>query len=72
MLLQVLSLLEKLNLSSYKEKFEAEQINGEVLLECDEELLQTELGVTSRLHRMRLTRVIQGRQSLQELLNSGQ
>lgn len=64
-------LLSKLNLDCYKDIFAAEQISGEVLVECDDEVLGTDLQVTSRLHRMRLLRIIQGRQSMVELLTDG-
>lgn len=63
-------LLEKLNLTSYMDVFSAEQINGEVLTMCDEEVLAADLGVSSKLHRLRLLRIIQGRQSVRELLNN--
>ena len=49
-----------MNLGSYKEKFSAEQIDGVLLLSCDNEILEYELGVTSRLHRMRMLKLIKG------------
>ena len=61
-------MLEKLNMSAYKELFAAEQINGEILMECDDEILSTELKVTSRLHRIKLKKIISGQLSVQELL----
>ena len=65
---QVLTLLERLNMSAYKEVFEEERIDGQILLECDDEILSTELKVTSRLHRIKLKKIISGKQSVQELL----
>ena len=47
----------------YQDKFVTEQVNGEILSECDEEVLKTDLGVTSKLHRMRLLKVISGKNS---------
>ena len=43
--LQVLKLLELMGLKAYKEAFMAERVNGEVLLECDEDVLLNELKV---------------------------
>ena len=63
-------LLGKLNLDCYKDIFAAEQISGEVLVECDDEVLSNDLQITSKLHRMRILRIIQGRQSVLELLTS--
>ena len=46
---------------SYQESFKREQINGEILSECDEEVLTNDLGVTSKLHRMRMMKLISGK-----------
>ena len=54
-------LLESMGLQQYKEVFEKEQINGEVLIELDEDILKEELGVSSRVHRIRLMKVINNR-----------
>lgn len=58
--LQVLSLLSVMGLKAYQERFEQEQVNGEILSECDEEVLKNDLGINSKLHRMRLLKVISG------------
>ena len=58
--MQVLDLLERMNLGGYKENFCTEQVDGVLLLACDEEILECELGVTSRLHRMRILKLIKG------------
>ena len=65
---QVLRLLEVMGLKQYQEKFKAEQVNGEILSECDESVLQSDLGVSSKLHRMRLLKVINGRHSAKDIL----
>ena len=57
-------MLDNLKLSQYKEKFEEEQINGSLLLDLDDEILKDELGMTSKLHRLKIVRVIEGRQPL--------
>lgn len=53
-----------MGLKSYHESFIEEQVNGEILSECDEEVLKNDLKVTSKLHRMRLLKVITGETTL--------
>ena len=62
-LIQVLDLLDSMNLSQYKVKFEKECVTGSVLSNCDDEVLCSELGVTQRLHRIRLHTLISGEDS---------
>jgi len=57
-----------MGLAQYSDSFRKEHITGELLLECDEDLLQHELGISSRLHRVRLLRFISGQSSTQTLL----
>ena len=57
---QVLQLLDCMGLAAYKGKFSEEQVSGEILAECDEQVLQNDLGIGSKLHRMRLLKVISG------------
>ena len=59
--LQILKLLDQLNLTTYKENFRREQIDGWLFMELNDDILQYELGVTSRLHRLKLIRVIEGK-----------
>ncbi len=65
---QVLQLLEAMNLKQYSEKFTEEQIDGELLVECDAEVLESDLGVTRKLHRNRLIKVITGRHSAESII----
>ena len=58
---QILKLLRANGLKQYESSFLREEVTGELLLECDEHLLQNELGVTSKLHRLRLLRIISGK-----------
>lgn len=58
--LQVLTLLDLMGLKVYQENFSSEQVSGEILSECDEEVLKVDLGIASKLHRMRLLKVISG------------
>ena len=42
----------------YKENFKKEMVDGEVLSEIDEVVLEQELGMKSKLHRLRLRKYI--------------
>ena len=57
---QVLDLLESIGMKQYTAKFREELINGEVLAELDEEMMMGDLGISSKLHRMRLMKVWKG------------
>lgn len=59
---QVLLLLATLKLEQYCEIFAAERIDGKMLAEMDEDVLKEDLGVASKLHRIRLLIVINGQQ----------
>ena len=60
LIVQVLDLLDVMGMRQYAEKFKQEQVNGEILAECDEQVLTDDLGVTSKLHRMRLIKIVSG------------
>ena len=45
-----------------------ERVNGEMLLECDNLVLQEELKVTSKLQRVRLMKLIEGKYSAENIL----
>ena len=64
----VLNLLDAMNLSSYKENFRKELIDGELLSEFTEEMF-IELGVERSVHRLRLMHVVKGRKDVFGLLN---
>ena len=49
-----------MGMKQYQDKFKHEQVDGEILAECDEAVLTNDLGVTSKLHRMRLLKIISG------------
>lgn len=68
--LQVCELIDVMGLGQYKKRFMEEHISGEILLECDEQVLQDELGVQSRIHRIRLMKVITGLHSAKALLDN--
>lgn len=65
---QVCELLTVMELGQYKEAFSRESVSGEILADCDNEILQTDLGVASRLHRLRLMKVVTGRHSAAALI----
>ena len=67
--LQVLRLLEIMGLEQYYNTFQVQQINGDILSECDEDILKNELQIASRLHRMRLLRVIGGQYSVLDIMS---
>ena len=48
----------------YKETFTQECINGPLLLELDESILEEELGISLKLHRIKLLAIINGRISV--------
>ena len=50
-------------MQKYKEKFTLENVNGELLAECDDDTLQNELGVASKLDRIKIMKVVNGKES---------
>ena len=52
-----MGLLEAKGLQQYREVFEREHIDGEILQELDDEILEKDLGVTSKLHRIRIMKL---------------
>ena len=61
------TLLDAMNLSKYKAKFLAEQVDGELLFSLGESELR-ELGVESGLHQLKLLKLIQGIYSAETFL----
>lgn len=57
-----------MNLNQYSQVFFDEQIDGEILAQCDEKVLQLELSITNAIHRARLMKVIAGKYSVTQLL----
>lgn len=57
---EVLKLLDAIGMKQYAEVFQREKINGEVLVDMDDEMMMGDLGIASKLHRMRLMKVIKG------------
>ena len=65
MSLQIGDLLKEMDLLEHVPRFKAEHIDGMTLLECDDATLRDDLGVASRVHRLRLLQVIKGRKSIE-------
>lgn len=63
----MLVLLDALSLSAYKSVFAKECIDGSLLMQCDDAMLEYELNIDKSLHRLKLLRVISGKKSLQEI-----
>jgi len=58
-----------MGMEQYRETFIKQQINGDILTDCDDDILKNELKITSRLHRIRLLRIISGQYSVQEIMS---
>jgi len=48
-------------MSQYKTKVIEEQIGGDILLECDENVLEKELGMSLKIHHVKLLQVMSGK-----------
>lgn len=53
-------MLREMNLEAYVDIFAREQISGSLLMDCDERILR-DLGISSKLHQLRLMNVISGK-----------
>ena len=62
-------LLDALNLTQYEDAFRKEQITGEILAELNEEILQNELGMGLKIHRIKLMKIVSGRHSAISVIN---
>ncbi len=60
--------MEAMSLGVYRQKIFDEHISGEILLECDEDVLKEEIGITSKIHCIRLMKIINGQHSAQAVL----
>lgn len=66
--LQIQDLLQIMNLGQYRAKFASEMISGELLIELGQEDLERELDVKSKIHRLRLMKIIDGHHSARNIL----
>ena len=58
-------MLHRAGLGQYAGTVEAESVSGDILVECSEEILEKEMGIKSKLHRLKLLRVIEGKASIE-------
>ena len=58
-----------MKLSTYIDNFKKEQITGEILAELNDETLRDELGMSSKIHRVKLMKIISGSHSATNVLN---
>ena len=61
----VLLLLDNMNLGEYKDSFQREQVDGELMLELTKTDLE-DLGITKNLHQVRLMKLIDGSSSVKK------
>lgn len=66
--MQVVELLQVMNMPQYRTKFTEEEIGGDILVECDEDVLEKELGVSQKIHRLKLLQIMDGKKSATALL----
>ena len=69
--MQIQGLLQTLNLTPHLKTFCDEGIDGQLLSECDEQILQHELGISKAIHRAKLMKIISGSQSAVSILKGG-
>ena len=66
---QILQVLEGMGMSAYMEIFYRENINGELLVELNDAILEKEIGIMSQDHRTKLVQLISGTQSVRAYLH---
>ena len=54
-------MLKLAGLSQYMKTIITENISGDILIECNEMILEEELGIKSKLHRLKLLKLIGGK-----------
>ena len=65
---KIVKLFHMMGLKQYTETIAHEHITGDILLECTEDVLKSELHVDSRLHRIRVMKVADGSYSAKAIL----
>lgn len=60
---EVCACLSELNLAQYVPAFEREQITGRIFAHLDDDMLASDLGISSKLHRLKITKFIADRQA---------
>ena len=57
-----------MHLGQYRAKFAEEMISGEILIELGQEDLERDLEIKSKIHRVRLMKIINGHHSARNIL----
>ena len=57
-----------MNFGQYKETIARECVDGEILSELDEKSLENDLGISSKIHRIRLMQIVTGSRSAKDFL----
>jgi len=63
-----MELLNVLGMTKYQDTFAEQSIDGLILVECDESILQHDLGMNSKVDRIRLMKIISGQYSALSVL----
>lgn len=66
---KVIEMLHKMRFDQYIAEFRNEYISGAIMCELNEEILEKELCIHSKLHRIRLMKVVQGETDARLLLS---
>ncbi|XP_019854541.1 PREDICTED: uncharacterized protein LOC109583562 [Amphimedon queenslandica] len=57
-----------MGLQQYAATFSQELVDGNLFFELDDVMLEEDLGITSRLHRLRMMKIIRGEQNVNDFL----
>ena len=57
-----------MGLQQYADTFSHELVDGRLFFELDDTMLEKDLGITNRLHRLRMMRIIRGDQHVNDFL----
>ena len=68
----IMQLLDAMKLGEYKDAFEREMIDGEIMCALSEDMLLNDLKIEKQLHRLRLMKLISGQTSSRKFLDGSQ
>lgn len=57
-----------MNLGRYQAKFASENVTGDILIELGDKDLENDLLIKSKIHRVRLMKIIEGQHSAENIL----
>ena len=63
-----MDVLRGMHLSQYIQRFEDEDVSGELLCDIQEDILEDDLGVKQKFHRLKLMKLINGHYSAEKIL----